>query len=115
MSIHDGDMYTGVDQPGQGMFGNEGVTDEKTAELLEDQKRQLDEIIPQIESVLTKIDIEIKAIENPLNYLEATRISEDDIRSELRANALYLQKLQQLRSTLVVAFNATRKAEDHIA
>ncbi len=106
----DSAMYTGVDlpldEPEQegGMFGNEKV-DEKTQELLDEQRRKLEEITPQLQGLLEDIDEEIKLVFSIKRFITAAGEPIDKITAELQAAALYEQYLQGLKTKFTLRLN----------
>lgn len=99
----DSAMYTGVDLPMDeeptegGMFGNEKV-DEKTQELLDEQRRKLEEITPQLQGLIEDIDSEIKLVNSIKRFKTAAGEPIANITAELQAAALYEEYLEGLKT-----------------
>lgn len=103
MSVSDDSaLYTGVDN--DGVFGNE-KTEDSTKELLDEQKRLLAELTPQLESIVEMLDNEIKSVMSIDRFISATTKSESEIRAELQASALYKQYLDNLKTKFKLALN----------
>lgn len=102
-------MYSGVDnEPNNGIFGNE-IVPEQTKEILDNQKRILKELTPQLEGLIAMIDSEIDSVMSIDRFTMATIQPESDIRAELQAAALYKQYLVTLKNRFILDLNETKK------
>lgn len=105
MSVNDGAMYTGVDEP-VGQFGNE--QDPATKELLDKEREKVQRLIPQLESLIEDIDSEIKSVMSIDRFITAAGQPDTNIRAELQAAALYKDYLDQLKTKFTLTLRATR-------
>lgn len=105
MSLNDGAMYTGVDEPA-GQFGNE--QDPATKELLDKEREKVQKLIPQLESLVEDIDSEIKAVMSIDRFIAAADQPDTNIRAELQAAALYKGYLDQLKTRFTFTLQATK-------
>lgn len=108
MAIDDSVMHTGVEGVEFGQFGNE-IVDDQTKELLNEQKRILAELTPQLESIITLIDSEIKEVMSIDRFTSAAAMKSEDLRSEVQASALYKKYLDELKTKFNLALKETRK------
>lgn len=106
--MDDSALYTGVDGIDEGQFGNE-VVDADTKELLNEQKRVLAELTPQLESIIDMIDSEIKEVMSIDRFTSAAAMKSEDLRSEVQASALYKKYLDELKTKFNLALKETRK------
>lgn len=107
--MDDSVMYTGIDEP-KGLFGNENENEE-TKRLIDDQKKQLQDLTPKLEGLIDMIDAEIKSVMSVDRFLTAAKDSEDNIRAELQASALYKAYLDNLKTKFILALNETKKGK----
>lgn len=98
--MNDASLYTGND----GQFGNEKIN-EVTEQKLLDQDRQIKELSPQLESIVKMIDAEIASVMSIDRFITATNNTEDNVRAELQASALYKGYLDQLKTKFALALN----------
>jgi hypothetical protein len=106
--IDDSSLYTGVDGE-NGVFGNE-FKDEKTERLLSDQKKQLAELTPKLQSIVDMIENERKiALEYIADYVDNTKDSEEVSQIELKATGRYRKYLAELQTKFVLALKETKK------
>lgn len=103
----DASLYTGVDGP-TGVFGNETL-EESTKEALDDQKKQLQELTPKLRDIIKMLDGEITLVMSVDRFVSATTTSENDIRAELQASALYKQYLTNLKTKFKLALEETKR------
>lgn len=106
--MDDSAMYTGVDGVDNGQFGNE-IVDDQTKDLLNEQKRVLAELTPQLESIIEMIDSEIKQVMSLDRFTSAAAMKSEDLRAEVQASALYKQYLDTLKTKFALALKETRK------
>lgn len=105
--MNDADLYSGIDaEPGQ--FGNE-IKDEAVAQKILDQERQIKELTPKIEDLLAIIDAEIASVMSIDRFITSANSSEDNIRSELQAAALYKNYLTTLKTKFILALQEARR------
>lgn len=105
--MDDSALYTGVDNP-TGVFGNE-IVNEDVAEQIKEQKKQLQELTPKLQDIITMLDAEIKIADSIDHFGDATDHPETDIRAELRASFLYKQKLENLKTKFALALGETKR------
>lgn len=109
--MDDSALYTGVDEVKDGVFGNEKL-DPQTQQLVEDQKRQLAELTPKLQSIVTMLDNEIAGSQSVKQFTNATSLKEKDIRSELQAIARYCELVEQLKTKFALALGETRSKDE---
>lgn len=105
--MNDSMLYTGVDGA-DGMFGNEVIPEELKTKL-DEQATLLKELTPRIQGLVDSIDEEIKLVMSIDRFISAAKDSEQNIRAELQASALYKQYLTNLKTKLVLALNEAKK------
>lgn len=105
--MNDSMLYTGVDGT-DGMFGNEVIPEELKTKL-DEQAALLKELTPRIQGLADSIDEEIKLVMSIDRFISAAKDSEQNIRAELQASALYKQYLTNLKTKLVLALNEAKK------
>ena len=105
--MNDSMLYTGVDGT-DGIFGNE-ILPEETKAKLEEQATLLKELTPRIQGLVDGIDEEIKLVMSIDRFITAAKDSDDNIRAELQASALYKQYLTNLKTKLVLALNEAKR------
>lgn len=111
MSVNDGNMYTGVDTPQDGMFGNEKI-DKATQRKLEEEKRKVAELTPKYQDIVDMVENERKVIiEFITGYVDNTKDTDDNFRAELKAAGRYRKYLDELKTKFVLLLNET-KAKD---
>jgi septal ring factor EnvC (AmiA/AmiB activator) len=106
--MNDGAMYTGVDAEPTGIFENE-IRDEKVKEKIKEQERLVKELTPKLQDLIAMIDLEIASVNDIDQYINATDSTEDNIRAELRAAALYKKKLENLKTKFALALGEVTK------
>lgn len=108
----DNEMYTGVDEPPEGIFGNEKV-DKETQRKLDDEKRKLAELTPKLQEIVDMIDNERQLIiEFITGYVDNTKDDDDNFRAELKAASRYRKYLDGLKTKFALALNETRGKDD---
>lgn len=106
--MNDGTLYTGVDeQPDTGLFENE-VLDDQTKQLINDQRDKLARLTPAYEAIIEELDKEMESVMSIDRFIAAAADSEDNIRAELQAAALYKKKLQELKSRYELSLKETQ-------
>lgn len=100
-------MYTGVDGNTDGIFGNEKV-EETTKAIMDEQRQQIAELTPKLQSLIDMVDNEIKLVMSIDRFAQATTTSEVDVRAELQASALYKQYLDNLKTKFTIALNEVK-------
>lgn len=106
--IDDSAMFTGNDGPDQGQFGNEGH-DETTKELLDEERRKIAELTPQLESIIEMLDSELKQVMSIDRFTSAAAMKSEDLRAEVQASALYKQYLDGLKTKFTLMLQETKK------
>lgn len=101
-------LYTGVDNEPTGIFENE-VTEEGIKEKIKDQERQIKELTPKIQDLISIIETEEKSVMSIERFISATTQPEDNIRAELQAAALYKQYLGTLKTKFILALQEAKK------
>lgn len=101
-------LYTGVDNEPTGIFENE-VTEEGIKEKIKDQERQIKELTPKIQDLISIIETEEKSVMSIERFISATTQPEDNIRAELQAAALYKQYLGTLKTKFILALQEVKK------
>ena len=92
----DDSLYTGVDKV-EGIFGNEAI-EASTKEVLDEQKKQLQELTPKLRDIVEMLDKEIALVMSVDRFVGATTTPIEDIRAELQASALYKGYLVNLKT-----------------
>lgn len=108
--MDDSVLYTGTDGPigADGIFGNE-IVEASVKEAIDDQKRLLSELTPQLEDIITMLDAErALAIQFIADYVDTTKDTDDVMRGELKAAARYRNYLDGLKTKFQLALNKTR-------
>jgi len=100
-------LYTGVDQE-PGLFENE-IKDEGVKQKIQDQERLIKELTPKLQELLNIIDAEIRSVTSIDRFLTATTQSNENIRAELQAAALYKSYLDNLKTKFTLALNEAKK------
>lgn len=105
--MNDGDLYTGVDNP-TGIFENE-VKNEDVEKKVQEQERLVKELTPKLQDLIDMLDEEIASVNDIDQYIKVTSVPEADVRSELRAAALYKKKLELLKTKFALALGEVTK------
>ncbi len=109
MANDDSAMYTGVDGVNDGVFGNERL-EESTKELLDEQKRQLTELTPKLQDIVTMLEAEKDMILDYISgYVDTTKDGDDLFRAELKAAGMYRKYLDTLKTKFALALNEAKK------
>ncbi len=109
--MDDSVTYTGVDEAPNGPFGNEG-RDRKTQELLNDQKRKIRELTPQLSDIVAMLEKEKQVtLDFIASYVDATNDSEENIKAELKAAGRYRKYLDDLTTKFRLALNETKRKD----
>lgn len=107
--MDDSALYTGVDGASEGVFGNE-VVEESTKQLLDEQKKQLAELTPKLQDIVTMLDAERDMVLDFISgYVDATSDSDDLFRAELKAAGRYRKYLDDLKTKFALALNEAKK------
>lgn len=108
MATDDSVTYTGVDEPINGIFGNEKV-DEETKQKLEDERRKLAELTPQLQDIVDMLENERKiTIDFITSYVDNTNDNEEDLKSELKAAGRYRKYIEELKTKFTLMLNETK-------
>jgi hypothetical protein len=103
----DSALYTGVDATG--VFGNE-VLDESTKEIIDEQKKQLAELTPKLQDIITMLDAERDMVLDFISgYVDATTDDDDLFRAELKAAGRYRKYLEGLKTKFRLALDEAKK------
>ena len=109
MANDDSAMYTGVDGTQDGVFGNESV-EESTKQLLDEQKRQMAELTPKLQDIVTMLEAEKDMILDFIaGYVDSTKDNDDLFRAELKAAGMYRKYLDNLKTKFSLALNEVKK------
>jgi cell division protein ZapA (FtsZ GTPase activity inhibitor) len=106
----DGVFYTGIDNEPTGIFDNE--VNEDTEKLLQEQKRKIKELTPNLQSLVKEVDAEISRlnkISDIPNAIDATSIPELNITAEMAARARQIQFLQSWKTRFTSALDDLKK------
>jgi len=107
--MDDSALYTGVDGEQTGQFGNESV-DENVQQKLDEQRKLLAELTPQLEGIVNMIEAERKDVVEALADLIDKSSSSDDVdRAEIKAAARYRKYLDVLMTKFRLALQETKK------
>ncbi len=107
--MDDSALYTGLDEIPKGTFGNE-VKDEDTQRLLDEERKKLKELTPQLESIVEMIEKEQElALEFIAGYVDSSKDDDTAYRAELKAAGRYRLYLNELKTKFKLALNETRK------
>lgn len=107
--MDDSAMYTGVDGELNGVFGNEQV-EESTKKLLDEQKKQIAELTPKLQDIITMLDAERDMVLDFISgYVDATTDPDDLFRAELKAAGRYRKYLDTLKTKFALALNEVKK------
>lgn len=107
--MDDSALYTGVDGIDEGQFGNE-VVDDQTKDLLEKQRKQIAEITPQLEGIISMIEAERKVVLDFITgYVDTTKDDDESFRSELKAAGRYRKYLDELKTKFTLQLQETKK------
>lgn len=106
--MDDSALYTGVDGETDGVFGNE-VQDDKVKQVVQDQKRLLKELTPQLQDIIDMIEGERQlALDFISKYVDATKDEDSLFRAELKAAGRYRTYLETLKTKFELALNETK-------
>jgi hypothetical protein len=82
-------------------FGNEEVADSQI-EAVEEQKREVSELLPSVKQILTVIDEEIAAVADIRAYMKliGTRPTKAQIEQEYAARELFIGMAERLKTSI---------------
>jgi len=107
--MDDSAMYTGVDGVTDGVFGNEKLED-TTKELLDEQKRQMAELTPKLQDIVTMLQAEQDMILDFIaGYVDGNKDDDENFRAELKAAGRYRKYLGELKTKFALALNEVNK------
>lgn len=107
--MDDSALYTGVDGVDDGVFGNE-VVEESTKRLLDEQKKQIAELTPKLQDIITMLDAERDMVLDFISgYVDSTSDGDDLFRAELKAAGRYRVYLDNLKTKFGLALNEVKK------
>lgn len=106
--MDDSALYTGVDKPDAGVFGNEEL-DEKTKRKVDEQARLLKTLTPQLQDIVDMIERERQlALTFIADYVDETKDAEENYRAELKAAGRYRKYLNDLKIKFELALAETK-------
>jgi hypothetical protein len=106
--MNDAPLYTGVDGVSDGIFGNEKL-DKETKIKLDEQKKQIAELTPKIQSVIDMIDSEREiTLKFITDYVDNTKDNDDNFRAELKAAGRYRKYLDDLKTKFTLDMNQVK-------
>jgi hypothetical protein len=109
MATDDSVTYTGIDEPINGMFDNE-VVDKVTQNKLDDEKRKLAELTPQLQDIVDMITREQQImVDFVIGYIDNTSESEENVKAELKAAGRYRKYLDELKTKFSLMLQETRR------
>lgn len=107
--MDDSAMYTGVDGVTDGVFGNEKLED-TTKELLDEQKRQMAELTPKLQDIVTMLQAEQDIMTDFIaTYADDSKDDNDVYRATMMSAGRYRKYIGELKTKFALALNEVKK------